>query len=664
MSDVSLSLQQQVNQAIAQLSKSVAQSSVAQKGVEVLIQRLTTNQLLFTDNRSQRQIQIDKPNLEGKLITGQSYQAIIEVKNTQTLMSFLPAGKDSVETSKLANLSQTQLNNVIKAVGEKLVAGQGEKPLILDAKVVSTRGRYVTLQLKAKGQNLKVTIPIPKDMETPKPGQQVQVQLMPAGKQWQVKLLPAQPQAPGSALLAQASDKVPANAPTANSKIQGKELANLLQSSITQNLGRTSSLPTLEIPKSAIVKLAMALPSVISPAIKQSLISTDNIKLILQPDTSGNYRLQSQTPKTVATVNLSPNSIEQIKTTLPELFKPQNPNLSTDASLNSNTTQQIGPRVVTNVDTSQNQQNKVVYKELINLLRRVLPSVQSPSEALLQLDKVMNTKQIQDPQLKSQIEQLINQVKQAIPQGKPTDSESIKQILTTTPLNLTPANLTTPSNQQGLMGGLVALLQVALASRVARHQNQLSERMSQFVSQLGAGKTAATTTTGTRTNLDLNQLDQRGQTLREIGKIFASHQANKLANAEQALQGQDSFYYTLPSAFGNTAKDIELLIRREPEKQENKDKKSTKNSTWHLTMKLSVGEVGEMLTKARLTKDYLEVDFYTSNEKVKVLILEYLPLLKKRFDQLGIEMGKTQCQLGKIPTSLQNKPYGIFEAKA
>ena len=365
---------------------------------------------------------------------------------------------------------------------------------------------------------------------------------------------------------------------------------------------------------------------------------------------------------------LDNKAVEQIKGIMPELFSLRNHN--PDPKIKANNTQATQPQsnqqAPTQVVTEKPDQalQKQIHTDVLNMLRRVLPVVQSPSEAIQQLDKAFNVNKIQDPILKPQVEQLIKQIKDSIPQGKTSDPESIKQMFTSPTLNLSPVGLTSAQSQQGMMGGLVALLQIALASRVVRQQSGLGERLSQFVAQLTSGKPASFTPATARTQTDIGQLDPRGQALRELAKFFASHQANKLANAEQALQGQDSFYYALPSAFGHAARDIEMLIRREPEKQGEKEKRSPKNSTWHLTMKLSVGEKGEMLSKARLTQDELEIDFYTSNDDVKILILEYLPMLKKRFSQLGIQLGKTECQLGKIPRTLQNKPYGIFEARA
>jgi hypothetical protein len=152
--------------------------------------------------------------------------------------------------------------------------------------------------------------------------------------------------------------------------------------------------------------------------------------------------------------------------------------------------------------------------------------------------------------------------------------------------------------------------------------------------------------------------------MKEIGRLLSGHQTSKLNNAEQMIQGQETFYYNLPSVLGGTFKDIELLIKREDNNKETAAVDTQGNKTWQLTMKLAVGELGELLTKAKLRSDTLEINFYASNETVKIQVMNYLPLLRRKLDSLGIEVSKSHCQLGKIPETLQQRPYHMFQAKA
>jgi hypothetical protein len=312
-------------------------------------------------------------------------------------------------------------------------------------------------------------------------------------------------------------------------------------------------------------------------------------------------------------------------------------------------------------------QSKPEQIKLIQTLLRVANArAELPAETLNRIQlAVIDPLFNKENSLKEIIAPLVQQIKQAVPQGKDNDALQIRQLLSAPALNLSSLQLLAPPAGQGLLGGLVALLQISLASRLLRNQpsqlDNIAQTLGSFIT--GANKVPSSAQAA-RGLADFFQLEQKHQLLKEIGRLLSGHQANKLTSAEQVIQGQDTFYYTLPSAFGDKLKDIELLIRRESESQEGQSDDRTDVTSWHLTMKLSVGELGELLTKAKLRPDHLEIDFYASNESTKEQVFNFLPLLKKRLEGLGIEVAKSQCQLGKIPSTLQQRPYQVFETKA
>ena len=221
-----------------------------------------------------------------------------------------------------------------------------------------------------------------------------------------------------------------------------------------------------------------------------------------------------------------------------------------------------------------------------------------------------------------------------------------------------------PTSSQGFMSGLVTLLQMSLSARLSRNQSSRAEHITDTLNNVLSSVSKVKSSVTPRAMGDLSQLEQKHQLMKEIGRLLSGHQTSKLSNAEQMIQGQETFYYNLPSALGGNIKDVELLIKREQSDKENSTAKEQKNKTWQLTMKLAVGELGELLTKAKLRSDTLEINFYASNDEVKNQVMNYLPLLRKKFKSLGIEVSKSQCQLGKIPDTLQQRPYHMFQAKA
>ena len=311
--------------------------------------------------------------------------------------------------------------------------------------------------------------------------------------------------------------------------------------------------------------------------------------------------------------------------------------------------------------------------EQINLVQSLLRIVQAraetPTITLQSIEKALVDveffKGAPEQSSKQLVEQLLQQIKQALPQGKDQDANQIRQILTTPALNLSTLQMINPTSSQGLMSGLVTLLQMSLSARLAR--NQSSSRADHITTTLNSllGTTIESKPKVTPKAMnEMSQLEQKHQLMKEIGRLLSGHQANKLGNAEQMIQGQETFYYNLPSALGGTIKDIELLIKREESDKENTSSDEKSNKIWQLTMKLAVGDLGELLTKAKLRANTLEINFYASNDTVKIQVMNYLPLLRRKLDSLGIEVSKSQCQLGKIPDTLQQRPYHMFQAKA
>lgn len=320
--------------------------------------------------------------------------------------------------------------------------------------------------------------------------------------------------------------------------------------------------------------------------------------------------------------------------------------------------------------TPQLLNNKTEQSQLLQALLRVSqPKAELASTVLTNIDKILtdptNFKGFAEPSTQNWLKQLSQEIKQSLPQGNEQDANQIKQLMTAPPLSTSSIQMITPPASQGLLSGLVTMLQVSLASRLMRNQPSQAERIAQILPSFFSDATKTTSTPNpARAMQEFGQLEQRHQLMREIGRILSEHQSTKLNNAEKMLQGQEAFYYNLPSAFGGVFKNVELLIKREEHKDRQAEQDADDTQNWQLTMKMAVGELGELLTKAKLGSAQLEVDFYASNDTVLKQLMNFLPLLKRRLVSLGIEVTKSQCQLGKIPETLDQRPYHIFKAKA
>jgi len=242
-------------------------------------------------------------------------------------------------------------------------------------------------------------------------------------------------------------------------------------------------------------------------------------------------------------------------------------------------------------------------------------------------------------------------------------SQRLQQLISSQALVTTPINLSSPVNASSFVQGLVALVQLALAGRAMQRQPGLKTQIDapdSIVSKTLANM--GVTAQPSRVSQDMNQLDGRQQLLSQLKTLLSSHQQNKIANVDSRIQGQDSFYYILPSLSQHQSPP-ELLIKRELGGQNNKHAQAGQRSLWNITMKLDIGGSGQVLAKSKIDKSTITLDLYASNDEVLRRIGDTLPYLQKRLTSLGLVVENTSYQRGHIPDTLNSRPHQIFETR-
>lgn len=239
----------------------------------------------------------------------------------------------------------------------------------------------------------------------------------------------------------------------------------------------------------------------------------------------------------------------------------------------------------------------------------------------------------------------------------------LHSILTTNALLTTPINLTSPASNSNFVQGLVALVQLALAGRAMQRQPSLKSLIdapesvvSKTLSNIGS------TAQPSRVTQDLSQLDSRQQLLSQLKTLLANHQQSKISSVDSRIQGQDSFYYVLPS-MSQYQSPAELLIHREQERKQTDKKAENGRALWNVTMKLDIGDTGQVLAKSRIDKSSITIDLYASNEVILRRIADTMPYLTRRLTSLGLEVEKSSFQRGQIPETLKTRPHQIFETR-
>jgi hypothetical protein len=241
--------------------------------------------------------------------------------------------------------------------------------------------------------------------------------------------------------------------------------------------------------------------------------------------------------------------------------------------------------------------------------------------------------------------------------------QRIQTLLNSPALLATPSTLTSPVAVSSFVQGLVALVQLALAGRALQRQPSLKSQIDAPDSIIS--KTLASVGSNTqpsRISQDVNQLDGRQQLLAQLKTLLANHQQSKVTQADTRIQGQDAFYYVLPTLSQHSTPP-ELLIYRENQKQHQQQENSAQRGLWNVTMKLDIGDTGQVLAKSKIDKESITLDLYASNDVILARIADTLPYLTKRLAGLGLHVENSSFQRGHIPDTLNSRPHHIFETK-
>lgn len=684
MSDISLSTQQVLAQALKQLSTGSA-ATIAKANIEIAVQHLAGNHTLLTNQKNNRTLTIPHSNLQGKLSQSAIYESRFSEKQGKPTIEFFTQNAKSTIATQLGSLNRQQLSRILELPQTKIVQNPGQQPKPIEATIKAITASNITVNLKDARQN--IDIPLSGKLlvaaQNLKVGDIVGISIDPSTTKGIAKLL-----IPESKALSKSDERatshtnVQSNNKAANSSttthlssthigsalqlvaetlarpvsshpatefdvpLSNKSMAVVLGQLVTHST--KGSATTLHLDLNAFANMARRNSALFSGEVVNKIIAAKTSELSLLTTSSGQVNLLAKTEKPIASIPLNEGLIAPAKallTNTTQLARPDPAALPLD-------------KVTTNVDVSK------YLKEIQTLLRKLQPIADSPGKSIDALaQSSLSIKEVEQSSVKQLLEKALTQITQGIPSGKAEDAQQIKHLLHS-PAQLLNANrLVTANNASGMIGGLVTLLQLTLAARLNREQPQLTQRIA---SLLGITNPVAKSSSNqtSRVVQDLNQIQQKHQLLKEIGRLLAGHQTNKLSSAEQTVQGQESFYYLLPTNIGNQFKDIELFIKREKEHNDTKGESQEKTKTWHLTMKMDISDIGQLLSKAKVLDSGIELSFYSSNEQVKDRVVNFLPQLVSRLNHLGIDVVRSDCQLGKIPETLQKRPYHLFETQA
>lgn len=593
----------------------------------------------------------------------QTVQLKIKEQSTQTLLDIIKPGK----SAHSLQLTPTQSQQLLNAVGNSPELLSALSMPLVDAKVKQVSGNQVTLQVGTKSFTLNVN----NATQHFKVGQSVELKLTQHANKWQVDISSSEPKGTQNNITAQ---------------INAKQTSLVLAST----LPKQTPLPLQIADKAAHFNIQKSLPVSVQsqfgpqPTTPPTLIIDKQQQIKLQwtqTDSSigkipieGNFK--GKIIELAGTSQTAPVTSKG-ETVRNDKLPTQGPIIKNSEAAAIHKANQVSHTSAAEINSEGGRQRiqltspeaHKLTSEIQPILRSLQARIESPSTLINRVELAISSLKLD---ANSPVDKIVEQLAKSLEITQDTKikndvtAQEIKQIFNTATLPVTPNSVTSPlQNQSQLLTGLMGMMQVSLAARLANKGNAQLEKITQLFTPIAAN--TARPTSKQQVGKSLNeflQADSKFQLLKGIDKLLSSHQYNKLSSLEVQLQGQDSMYYVLPFGGNEKRNDVEVLIKKEQEKQHENEKDKKQGTCWALTMKLPVGEIGQVLAKAKINGKNLDLDFYTSTPETRDLVFNFIPILKKRFDTLGIDIDKCHCQLGKIPESLQERPYQLFEAKA
>ncbi|MCU7554883.1 flagellar hook-length control protein FliK [Alteromonas sp. ASW11-19] len=569
----------------------------------------------------------------------------------------------------------------------KAISAQPATQFSVTTTVAAVSSGAIELHVKGESRAPALRLPLSETSHTLKPGDPVTVKASINSKgNWSVTLTPDQPRL---------NSGLQAAPPTFNLK-PSAITPPVIDSVVNARLHQQGLIVTTKegsAPPPALK--ALLNPGPVTGVRSPAVATASNIQIHQSTATASRVQLHPVASLTLPATSNAESALPMLsKAVLPETSFTKLPRLqqigdisqpSKQATVTGQGTSDTPPRFNLSGEEQRN-----VHQQIIALSRQLLKDTGSTREALVLL--VQNLKNAQgsvSPASQPAVAKLLSSLQAMTPmpalpgagevEGNKDSAgqlsanprsplpQQLQALFASPTLPLTATQLMNPATSNSMVAGLVALLHVTLAGRAINRQPGLqtqADAPDQMLHKLvGGGGGAQGKPAAGRVSQELAQFESRNPFIQQIKTLLANHQQHKLAQVDSRLQGQESLFYVLPVT-AEKGSPPEILIRPEERGGHAARKQGENGKLWNVTMKLDIGNQGELLAKSRIDNESITLDLYTSTDTLLVSVLDTLPYLKRRLTELGLEVAGASCQRGKIPATLNERPYHIFETQA
>jgi len=236
-------------------------------------------------------------------------------------------------------------------------------------------------------------------------------------------------------------------------------------------------------------------------------------------------------------------------------------------------------------------------------------------------------------------------VKQAMAQSGLFLEAKLAQTAQQTPLQQNMNPLTAPIPLD-FKGGLLGLLVTLLGLVKSTPGNATTPGTSP---PLASHSTTAAQAT---LNQSMNLQQALTELLRSVESGLARVQLNQLVSSAPEEDGKRSWVMELPMRSDEHIDLIQLCI--EKEKQQHGKKETV---LWAVTLSLTPKGLGPVQVRVSLANNIINTSFWSENPNTTAFIHENLPILKRRYREVGLTVGTLHAREGKAPTPTSADDY-------
>lgn len=264
--------------------------------------------------------------------------------------------------------------------------------------------------------------------------------------------------------------------------------------------------------------------------------------------------------------------------------------------------------------------------------------------------------------------EVISVLKSVVNQLTPADKQQFMQLIESTLLSQvqqpTASAFTPVINKTSVLGSIASALTVLLGAKQVSQSNAgfrsiSTQSLTPLLVQFGLISPRNTTSDNTKAVLaKISRSEQFSAAAKQLGSLIETFQQAKVALPESTSTQSTNLYLVIPLMLDQDTKTLELIIKQE---KQNDDNDNSKAKAWQLTLKLNVGDLGNLLAKVTLEEKKLTMDFIAESDELATKTNAHLTQFETQMLELGFSTQSFTCSRGDVPDSLKTASVsGIY----